>query len=185
MHDGHSVERVKWLQQVVRGYFQYHAVPGNEERLRGVSARSEANSGCGRYGAEVSAPAGRGSDSWSDSATCYLRSKSYIPIRRALRRQTSKAGTVCVSRASTGLCGGQRVTAVPTATSRLSAGACRARRLAQGTKEPPERRLRARLPAPHCGCRRKAISYQLSAVSFWMKTVSMRLISVVSSASLS
>ena len=30
----------------------------------------------------------------------------------------SKAGTVCVSSASTGLCGGQRVTAVPTATRR-------------------------------------------------------------------
>jgi group II intron reverse transcriptase/maturase len=24
---------VKWLQSVVRGYFQYHAIPGNEERL--------------------------------------------------------------------------------------------------------------------------------------------------------
>jgi len=34
----------------------------------------------------------------------------------ALRRQTSKVGTVCASRASTGLCGGQRATAVPTAT---------------------------------------------------------------------
>ena len=33
----------------------------------------------------------------------------------ALRRQTSKVGTVA-SRASTGLCGGQRATAVPTAT---------------------------------------------------------------------
>jgi RNA-directed DNA polymerase len=26
-------ETVKWLQSVVRGYFQYHAIPGNEERL--------------------------------------------------------------------------------------------------------------------------------------------------------
>ena len=25
---------LKWLQSVVRGYFQYHAVPGNEHRLR-------------------------------------------------------------------------------------------------------------------------------------------------------
>jgi group II intron reverse transcriptase/maturase len=25
---------LKWLQSVVRGYFQYHAVPGNEERLK-------------------------------------------------------------------------------------------------------------------------------------------------------
>jgi RNA-directed DNA polymerase len=38
---------------------------------------------------------------------------------RALRRQAftrSEVGTVCASSASTGLCGGQRVTAVPTAT---------------------------------------------------------------------
>jgi len=33
-----------------------------------------------------------------------------------LPRQTSKVGTVCASSASTGLCGGQRATAVPTAT---------------------------------------------------------------------
>jgi hypothetical protein len=26
-------DTLKWLQSVVRGYFQYHAVPGNEERL--------------------------------------------------------------------------------------------------------------------------------------------------------
>jgi RNA-directed DNA polymerase len=26
-------DTVKWLQSVVRGYFQYHAIPGNEERL--------------------------------------------------------------------------------------------------------------------------------------------------------
>src|SRR5215475_14531746 len=27
-------DTLKWLQSVVRGYFQYHAVPGNEHRLR-------------------------------------------------------------------------------------------------------------------------------------------------------
>ena len=27
-------DTVKWLQAVVRGYFQYHAIPGNEERLK-------------------------------------------------------------------------------------------------------------------------------------------------------
>jgi RNA-directed DNA polymerase len=32
MHDP-LPETVKWLQSVVRGYFQYHAVPGNEKRL--------------------------------------------------------------------------------------------------------------------------------------------------------
>jgi two-component sensor histidine kinase len=27
-------DTLKWLQSVVRGYFQYHAIPGNEQRLR-------------------------------------------------------------------------------------------------------------------------------------------------------
>jgi len=27
-------ETIRWLQSTVRGYFQYHAIPGNEERLR-------------------------------------------------------------------------------------------------------------------------------------------------------
>jgi len=34
MHES-TQENRKWLQSVVRGYFQYHAVPGNEERMRG------------------------------------------------------------------------------------------------------------------------------------------------------
>ena len=29
-----TAETIKWLQSTVRGYFQYHAIPGNEERLR-------------------------------------------------------------------------------------------------------------------------------------------------------
>ena len=33
MHSG-LPQTLKWLQQVVRGYFQYHAVPGNWERLK-------------------------------------------------------------------------------------------------------------------------------------------------------
>ena len=33
MHEKIAVT-AEWLQKVVRGYFQYHAVPGNEERLR-------------------------------------------------------------------------------------------------------------------------------------------------------
>ena len=27
-------DTIKWLQTLVRGYFQYHAIPGNEKRLR-------------------------------------------------------------------------------------------------------------------------------------------------------
>jgi RNA-directed DNA polymerase len=31
---GYIEDTRKWLQSVVRGYFQYHAIPGNEERLK-------------------------------------------------------------------------------------------------------------------------------------------------------
>jgi hypothetical protein len=34
MHETTEVT-VEWLKTVVRGYFQYHAVPGNEQRLWG------------------------------------------------------------------------------------------------------------------------------------------------------
>jgi len=34
MHDSPK-DTLKWLQAVVRGYFQYHAIPRNEERLKG------------------------------------------------------------------------------------------------------------------------------------------------------
>jgi len=37
MH-GEVAGTVKWLQQVVRGYFQYHAIPGNWERLNSFRA---------------------------------------------------------------------------------------------------------------------------------------------------
>src|SRR5215831_11720339 len=40
--------------------------------------------------------------------------------QRTLCRYPSEVGTVCVNRASTGLCGGQRATAVPTATTQDS-----------------------------------------------------------------
>jgi RNA-directed DNA polymerase len=34
MHES-TADTLKWLQSVVRGYFRYHAVPGNEQRMRG------------------------------------------------------------------------------------------------------------------------------------------------------
>jgi hypothetical protein len=37
IHDS-LAETTKWLQSVVRGYFQYHAVPGNEKRLEAFRA---------------------------------------------------------------------------------------------------------------------------------------------------
>ncbi len=98
---------VQWLQQVVRGYFQYHAVPGNRPRLvafrrevlrlwycslRRRSQRSSPDLGTFSRGVGYPAP------KYPDTA----------PVsERALRRHTSKIGTVCASSASTGLCGGR------------------------------------------------------------------------------
>jgi len=31
---GSLADTIKWLQSMVRGYFQYHAIPGNEVRLQ-------------------------------------------------------------------------------------------------------------------------------------------------------
>jgi RNA-directed DNA polymerase len=36
-------DTIKWLQSLVRGYFQYHAIPGNEVRLRAVRAPRRLN----------------------------------------------------------------------------------------------------------------------------------------------
>jgi RNA-directed DNA polymerase len=33
MHES-TADTLKWIQSVVRGYFRYHAVPGNEQRTR-------------------------------------------------------------------------------------------------------------------------------------------------------
>src|SRR5579859_2784271 len=78
--------------------------------------------GCASFGGEVSAVVGPGSAFRRPSASCCLLSKSCTPIQTRASTPESEAGTVCVSSASTGLCGGQRVTAVPTATSRLFSG---------------------------------------------------------------
>jgi hypothetical protein len=105
---------LKWLQSVVRGYFQYHA--GQRGATEGVSARSEANLAADATATESEEPLDMGA---IHGATRQLATGGRDPTSvsdSAFRRQTSQTGTVCVSRASTGLCGGQRVTAVPTAT---------------------------------------------------------------------
>src|SRR5438094_7925195 len=69
--------------------------------------------GCHCYGGAVNGAVGHGRDSKNVWGTSFPWSRSYI-------RTPTKVGTVCASSASTGLCGGCRVTGIPTATSRLS-----------------------------------------------------------------
>src|ERR1700736_5065581 len=61
---------------------------------------------------------------WADAGHRARQFSATPVLRECVRTQNgpgvpiSKVGTVCVRSASTGLCGGQRVTAVPTATGR-------------------------------------------------------------------
>ncbi len=91
---------------VVRGYFQYHAIPGNEATLK--SFRQEA---CCEYGLRL---LGRRSQRKPlDLATlpsappgsCCLRSMFCIrTLTRVLTPSIPEVGTVCANSASTGLC---------------------------------------------------------------------------------
>src|SRR4029450_5520691 len=70
------------------------------------------------FGGGVGGAVGPGRASWSYSEPCYQRSVSCIrTLMSASTPNTSEVGTVCVSSASTGLCGGA-VTGIPTATGR-------------------------------------------------------------------
>ena len=71
---------VEWLKSVVRGYFQYHAVPGNEQRMK-VFRKDVLRM-------------------WLHQ----LRRRSHTLMIALTPR--FKVGTVCASCASTGLCGG-------------------------------------------------------------------------------
>jgi hypothetical protein len=69
--------RAKWLQSVVRGYFQYHAVPGNEKSLGQFRTHALRLCGCVRIADEANEAAGPGNASWIGSEACYLKSASY------------------------------------------------------------------------------------------------------------
>jgi hypothetical protein len=106
---------VQWLQQVVRGYFHYHAIPGNWARmsafrkevlhlwyqaLRRRSQRSRLTRERFHQRLGVLLPSVQILQPYPTCA-----STPSIPI--------SEVRTVCVSSASTGLCGGQWVNRCP------------------------------------------------------------------------
>ena len=115
MHD--RVEgTLTWLQQVVRGYFQYHAIPGNREQMKAFHRDVQRI-----WYMALRRRSQRCRLTWT--AFCESLGSRLPPVEvlqpypdQRLTPNISKVGTVCVSSASTGLCGGQRVTAVPTAT---------------------------------------------------------------------
>jgi hypothetical protein len=98
-------DTAEWLQSVVRGYFQYHAVPRNEERLKAF--RHEVLYLWGwSFAGGANEPAGAGANFGRLSGACYRKSRFRIRILRcALRGNTSKVRTVCVRSARTDPCG--------------------------------------------------------------------------------
>ena len=104
----------KWLGQVVRGYFNHHAVPTNAQAL------SEFRTKCRSLQAHAQKAQPEGCDDMGadkeDRGRVPSKSTNYSSLAKpALRRQTSKVGAVCGNSARTDLCGGRSVMGVPTA----------------------------------------------------------------------
>src|SRR4029434_5630084 len=98
------------------GVFPISRRTGQRAPTEGVSERCAALMAASASAAESTEPLDLGA--LSRPTRCPHSFRRYrTPLSQcALRRQTSKVGTVCTNSASTGLCGGQRATAVPTAT---------------------------------------------------------------------
>jgi len=92
-------------QVVVRGYFQYHAIPGNEERLRAFFAMKCWRNWLRTLRRRSQRSTGRGSvleSPWSQATRVKILHP--YPTERFDAKHPSR--NRCVSRASTGLCGG-------------------------------------------------------------------------------
>ncbi len=100
-------ETGKWLQRVVKGYYQYHAVPGN---IRPLSLFRVRLSRIWRHVLRRRSQTAK--VSWDVVGRIVDR---WIPAPRT-STPTSKLRAVCGSAARTDLCGGRPVMVVPTAT---------------------------------------------------------------------
>ena len=97
----------KWLKSVVRGYFNYHAVPGNMDSLNSFRAQV-----IWRWyrGASASEPARQDDLGTVLAVGRSMDSECEDPASAsecALRRHSSKVGAVCSNSARTDLCGGR------------------------------------------------------------------------------
>jgi hypothetical protein len=112
----------KWLQQVVTGYYNYHAVPGNLTSLSLFRAR---HSRIWRH--QLRQRGDQRKIAWTHLPPLSTpTTDSSSPSVSTLQRHSSKVGAVCVKYARTVLCGGRLVRVVPTAT-RFSAPSARER----------------------------------------------------------
>jgi RNA-directed DNA polymerase len=105
----------RWLGQVVRGYFVYHAVPTNYRRL--AAFRFHVTELWWRTLRR------RSQKDWTTWDRITRLAAAYLPLPRILHpwpqhplcRQTPQVGARCANRARRDLCGGRSVMSVPTA----------------------------------------------------------------------
>ena len=105
----------KWLQQIVSGYFNYHAVPTNSRALHAF--RHSVAELWQRSLRRRSQKHGMTWERFTQLANDWLPTTENPPplAGKAFRRQTPKVGAVCLNWARTVLCGGRSVMGVPTA----------------------------------------------------------------------
>ena len=113
-------EQGRWLAQVIRGFFAYHAVPTNIRGARQVQAqvtriwlRTLRRRSQKEIPVDADGEAGRGLPSETQDPSSLAE--------RAFRRQTPEVGAGCLNWARPDLCGGRGVTRVPTAILRARA----------------------------------------------------------------
>jgi hypothetical protein len=119
MHD--PVAQVgRWQKSILNGYYQYHAVPGNLpvlKRFRRQVARYWFHAlGQRRQRRPIWEKLGKLFDQWLPVPQVVHEHPDARFRRQSPSGGISKVRTVCGSAASTGLCGGWPVTAIPTAT---------------------------------------------------------------------
>ena len=104
-------EQGRWLASVLRGHFDYYAVPGNIDAVSGLSGPGS-SSGGSRFGAEASAPVAweRYAGRQQVAALCPHRASL---SQRAPSPPGPKAGARCGSSARRDLSGGPPARAVP------------------------------------------------------------------------
>ena len=126
-------EQGKWLRQVVRGYFNYHAVPTNGRALGRVPASMSPTSGGGRYGV-AARRIGLTWERMTQLADAWLPKPIILHPwpERSLCRHTPEVGAVCGKAARTVLCGGRSAMSVPTATSSRNPSPHASRWVSQG-----------------------------------------------------
>ena len=111
-----SAQVGEWLQKVVQGYFQYHAVPGNMSQLSVFRHRV-----CRLWRVVLTRRSQRGQMSWQRLIGClnagFLSLGFCILTLRLALPLDIQGKSRMRQRACTDLCGGRSVMVVPTATS--------------------------------------------------------------------